>query len=154
MKMRLLGRGISNRYCDILFEAEKRFDRSKVLRAARDAAEEMDYYVKYFARASGGKQPYVYIKFANDFGGTNYAYITVSDTLLKNTKKLAITNHGFEKADLEVLTDLILQNLRVVQEHEPCPHQEQRSSQPEKQEHDFAQQAGNIPQLFQQSLGL
>jgi len=154
MKMRLLGRGISNRYCDILLNVEGRFERSRVLRAARDAAEEMDYYGKYFSRASRERQPYVYIKTANEFGGTNYAHITASDTLLHNTKKITIKNHGFDKKDLEFFTNLILSNLKVLRESPPFHHESQHSSRPGKQACDSVPLTARIPQQFQQSLEL
>ena len=133
--MRYVGRSVTNNHCEILLQLESgKFDEHEALRCARDASKKMDFHVVYEAKGKVEKDPfsyrrcpYVYIKYGNERGGTNYAYIMVRDTSEKERKKIVIKNKGFPKEDLEVLADLILDELKASgeratnrRESQPC----------------------------------
>jgi hypothetical protein len=139
MKMRYAGRSVSNRHCEILLELESgQFDMHKVLRCARDASKKMDLdpYVKYLARVKQGRDPHVYVKYADKQGIVRYGYILIRDTMEEGQKKILITTNGFKRENLDVLADLILEELRVSgdrstqQESQPCQHEQLDLFQP------------------------
>jgi hypothetical protein len=116
MKMRYGGRSVTNRHCEILLElVSGAFDMHEALRHIRDASKKMDFYVNYSSRTQKEQCPYVFIKYAGRGGRPNSAYITVTNTLEANKKKILIQNKGFPKDDLETLADLIILELAAGQ---------------------------------------